>query len=222
MTHRRPTRRRSHARGIALAEALVALAIAAMTLLLLTSASWGLRHANDRRDAAQATDAADWLAARRVIHGWSAGLTAPRSDRAGSRVLGTASTARLVLSSVDAGLPTEAVAELRVIETDDRFVLIAARYAGDRDVRTASGDARGTELLSTVEPLRLAYLYPGGDGRARPTWRYETDAADLPLAIALEVGGERRIVAPVLPERSAACVAAVGDGGMEEPRCELR
>ncbi len=221
MIRRRLSARRG-ARGIALAEALVALAIASMTLLLLTTAGWGLRHADERRTAAEATDAADWLAARRILHGWAGGLTAARDESAGMRILGTASTARMILSSVAAGLPQEAVAELRIEEADGHFSLVALRYPSDRDVRTASGGARETRLIETDMPMRLTYLLPSREGGRAPIWRYESHPETMPLAIALEVGNARRIVAPVFPDRSAACVAAVGIGGLEEPRCALR
>lgn len=219
---RRPLRARRRARGIALAEALVALAIAAMTLLLLTSAGWGLKHVSDSRAAAEATDAADWLAARRVLQGWASGLTAARSERAGTRIIGTSTTARMVLSSVAAGLPVEAVAELRIVQEAERYVLVAARYPNDRDVRTATGGARETRLLTSDGPMRFSYLFRGGSGQGRSAWRYETHPQDLPRAIAIEVENTRQVVAPIFPDRSAACVAAVGVGGLEEQRCALR
>ena len=56
--------RRKRIRGFVMAEALVALAVAALTLALLTTASWGLRVASDARAAVELTSAVDWLAAR--------------------------------------------------------------------------------------------------------------------------------------------------------------
>lgn len=207
---------------MALIEALVALAIAAMTLLLLTSATWGLRHAEDRRVAAQATDATDWLAARRIVQRWGQGLTSARSERANLRLIGSATTVRLVLSAHTAEARSEAVGELRIVQDSGRYDLLAARHLSDRDARTATGETPLTPLLSSDAVLRFSYLY-ARNGRAGPqTWRYETDPEDLPLAIAVEEDGTRRIIAPVLSERSAACVAAVGAAGLEEPRCVLR
>ena len=66
-------RRRSRASGFVLAEALVALAIAAMTVALLTSATWGLQLTAERRAAAAETAAGDWVAARRAVVDWAVG-----------------------------------------------------------------------------------------------------------------------------------------------------
>ncbi|MEJ8561271.1 hypothetical protein QTO30_08575 [Yoonia sp. GPGPB17] len=68
------TRRRGTSTGFVLAEALVALTVAAMTIALLTSATWGLNAAAERRAAATQTSAVDWLAARRALGNWAAAV----------------------------------------------------------------------------------------------------------------------------------------------------
>lgn len=210
---RRPSRRRG-ARGFALAEALVALAVAAMTLSLLTAATWGLRQASERRAALEISGAADWLTARRALGAWAAGLNAETAQGAEGRILGTATQLRLV---VDDAPPH--TAELRVEDRGEgRFALIALRHMGQRDARLAVGDALQTVLVETDEPIRLQYLTRGEGGL---DWRYET-GVDLPNAVAVEVGDARRLTAAIHPTRGAACLAAFGLQGLEEPRCALR
>jgi hypothetical protein len=52
-------------------------------------------------------------------------------------------------------------------------------------------------------------------------WRSETGDSGLPAAIAVEVGDVRVLTARVFANRSAACLAAFGISGLEEPQCEL-
>lgn len=215
-------RRHPRARGFVMAEALVALAIAALTLALLTSASWGLRIASDARAAAAETGAADWLAARRALQGWASGLTALGAEAAEARFVGTDSTARMVVEPAVSGLALPYAAELRVeARGEGSFVLIAARHLDVRDARVSTDTPQETELVRSDRPIRLLYLLPR-EGVEGLVWRYETGSTGLPAAIAVEVGDRRVLTARVFANRSAACVAAFGVSGLEEEQCELR
>lgn len=217
------TRRRGQrSKGFVLAEALVALAIAALTLALLTSATWGLRIAADARAAAAQTGAADWLAARRALQGWASGLTALGAETAEARLVGTDSTARMVVEPAVSGLALPYVAELRV-ETrgEGSFVLIAARHLDQRDARVSTDTPQETELVRSDSPIRLLYLLPR-EGVEGMVWRYETTGSGLPAAIAVEVGDRRVLTARVFANRSAACVTALGVAGLEDIECQLR
>ncbi|KIT15862.1 hypothetical protein [Jannaschia aquimarina] len=213
---RRPVRRRGPARGFALAEALVALAVAAMTLALLTGATWGLRQAAERRDLAQQTGPADWLATRRAVSAWAAGLSTSGAQGAQGRLIGTATTARMV---VEGG--SRYVAELRVERRGaDAFALVAARYPGRRDVRVVPEAGQVSELVRSSRPIRLLYLHDR-PGNPDPVWVYET-GDDLPAAIAVEVGDTRRLTAAIHPTVSGECLAAGGLAALEDTTCGLR
>lgn len=212
--------------GFVMAEALVALAIAALTLALLTSATWGLRIASDTRAAAAQTGPADWLAARRALQGWASGLTALGSEAAEVSIVGTDSTARIVVEPAVSGLARPYVAELRVEarETalgETSFVLIAARHLDLRDARVSTDAPQETELVRSDRPIRLLYLLPR-EGVIDMVWRYETVSAGLPFAIAVEVGDQRVLTARVFANRSASCLASFGVIGLEEEQCKLR
>lgn len=213
-------------KGFIMAEALVALAIAALTLALLTSASWGLRLASEARAAVAETGAADWLAARRALQGWASGLTAAGGNEVEARLVGTDSTARMVVEPAVSGLARPYVAELRVEARGDAqgrggFVLIAARHLEARDARVSTDAPQETELVRADRPIRLLYLLPR-EGEVGMVWRYETGERGLPAAIAVEVGDRRVLTAPVFANRSASCLAGFGVSGLEEAQCELR
>ncbi len=217
-------RRRPISAGFVLAEALVALSIAAMTIALLTSATWGLSAAAERRAAAQQTMAVDWLAARRAITAWTAGVTAASNSAVEVSMIGTASTARMVVAQTGSGIVGTYVGELRVeARGTDGFALIAARHIDQADARIASTNPQETEVLQSTAPLRLLYLIPSGPG-GRGVWRYETGSGDdgLPLAIGIEAGTQRMITAAIHTTRSASCLARLGFAGVEDERCALR
>jgi hypothetical protein len=209
-----------------MAEALVALAIAALTLALLTSASWGLRIAADARATASETGAADWLAARRALQAWASGLTALGAEGSESRIVGTGSMARMVVEPAVSGLALPYVAELRVevresLAGETSYVLIAARHLDARDARISKDAPQETELVRSDRPIRLLYLLPR-EGIQEMVWRYETGNTALPAAIAVEVGDRRVLTARVFADRSVACLASFGVTGLEEPQCVLR
>lgn len=215
-------RRPRGTRGFVMAEALVALAIAALTLAMLTSATWGLRLATEARVAQAQTGPADWLAARRALQGWAAGLTALGADAAEARFSGTATTARMIVDPAVSGLTVPYAAELRVEKSGETtFVLIAARHLDVRDARVTSDTPQETELVRSDEPIRLLYLLPR-EGVEGMVWRYETGSTGLPAAIAVEVGEKRMLTARVFANRSAACLAGLGATGLEDDICELR
>lgn len=218
-------RRRGQTKGFAMAEALVALAVAAMTLALLTSATWGLSITVERRAAAQATGAAEWLAARRALMGWASGVTVAARESAESRFIGTASTARIYVEPSGSGLAVPFVGELRVeVRGDEEFALIAARHSNIQDARVVNDETRSTEVLQANRPIRLLYLLPQRSGGVQRGWRYETGsgADGLPLAIAIEVGNERMLTSRIFATMSASCLADRGRGGLESEECELR
>jgi hypothetical protein len=219
------SRRRGTSSGFVLTEALVALAIAAMTVALLTSATWGLRVASERRDAAEVTAAVDWLAARRALIDWSSGVTAPSKEGTERYFVGTATTARMFVEPSGSGQVVPFVGELRVESRgENRYALMAARHLGLQDARITVDGPQETEVLRTNAPIRLLYLFPRQTGGAGATWRYETGSGDegLPVAVAVEVGDERMLTARIFATRSASCLSRLGLGGLENEQCELR
>jgi len=218
-------RRPSSARGFALTEALVALAIAALTITVLTSSSWGLATVADRRAAAAQTGPVDWLAARRALMQWSSGVTATRRETAPTALTGTASTARFFVEPSGGGQSRSFVGELEIVARGEgRFSLQATRYLGQSDARLGADTGQTTEILRSNQPIRILYYFENGRGSRSGAWRYETGDGDdgLPKAIGIEVGDTRRLTAPLFVNRSAACVARLGRGGLEEEACELK
>lgn len=218
------SRRRKTSSGFVLTEALVALAIAAMTVALLTSATWGLRMASDKRQTAELTSAVDWLAARRALHDWSSGVTATGKQDAARYFFGTATSARMYIEPTSAGQLTPFVGELRVEALDEnRFALIAARHMALRDARVTDNTPQETQILQANAPIRLLYLLARQDGIGM-TWRYETGSGDegLPVAVAVEVGDERMVTTPIFATRSASCLSRLGTGGLDNEECALR
>ena len=175
-------RRRSITSGFVLAEALVALAIAAMTVALLTSATWGLRVASERQDAAEVTAAVDWLSARRALADWSSGVTATGKEGTERFLVGTATTARMFVEPSGSGQVVPFVGELRVeARGENRYVLMAARHIGLRDARITVEVPQETEVLRTNAPIRLLYLLPRQEGGVGMTWRPSDSKFDFSL-----------------------------------------
>ncbi|MCY4181098.1 MAG: hypothetical protein OXD48_12655 [Litoreibacter sp.] len=214
-------RRIRHTRGFAMIDALVALAVAALTLSLLTSASWGLKIASDRRAAIEQTNAADWLLARRTLQGWAGDVSNAGPRAAGANLVGTASTVRMQVRGQD-GFGSF-VGELRVEGSADiGYTLSAARHDGLQDARLSSDAPRRSTLLRAQEPSRFVYLFMQSDGTGT-VWRYETgDGGALPLSVAIEVGDTRRVTAPVHTTISQTCLSSLGQGGMEDRLCSVR
>lgn len=214
-------RRRLHSRGFAMIDALVALAVAALTLSLLTSASWGLKIASDRRAALEATAAADWLLARRTLQAWAGDVSNAGPRASGANMIGTAATLRMRVRAQD-GLGGF-VGEFRVEGSADAgYTLSAARHDGLNDARLSADAPRRSVLLRANEPIRFLYLFPQSDGTGT-VWRYETgDGAALPIAVAVELGDMRRITAPVFTTISQTCLSALGQGGLEDRQCTVR
>ncbi|MEM9474236.1 MAG: hypothetical protein AAGA71_03020 [Pseudomonadota bacterium] len=214
------TRRGRGSKGFAMAEALVALAVAALTLSLLTSASWGLKLAAERRDALEETAPADWLLARRTLLGWVANLNGAGLGAAHADMIGTASTMRMIVRD---GGARPFVGEFRVVREDaGDFALIAARHNGLLDARAASDAPQESHILRTREPIRFLYLLPQPTTNAM-VWRYETGNGEaLPAAIGIETGNTRVLTVPLVATRSRTCLAALGPGGLEADECALR
>ncbi|MEM9971703.1 MAG: hypothetical protein AAF762_11490 [Pseudomonadota bacterium] len=215
-------RRRRHAtRGFAMIDALVSLAVAALTLSLLTSASWGLKIASDRRAALEVTAPADWLLARRTLAAWVGDLSSDGPRSTGASLIGTATTMRMIVR--DRRAVEDYVGEFRVTGTADTgYTLIAARHDGLRDARIVADNPRVSTLLTSRQPIRFVYLFPqSSDGGT--VWRYETgDGAVLPMAVAVEVGDSRQLTAPVYATLSQTCLAALGPGALEDEQCDVR
>lgn len=214
-------RRGQRTRGFAMVDALVALAIAALTLVLLTSASWGLKLASERRAALEVTAASDWLLARRTLLGWAGDLSNDGPLARGAAMIGTATTVRMRVR--DRGANVSYVGEFRVEGTRDTgFTLTAARHDGLRDARIAADQPRRSVLLTSPEPIRFVYLFPEANGRGS-VWRYETgDGEALPRAIAIETGDRRQVTVPIFPTISQTCLAALGPGALEGNQCAVR
>ncbi len=216
------TRRRPHlARGFSLAEALVAVGVASLTILILTSAVWGLRFAMQPAPAAQAT-AADWLSARRALQSWAAGITSDGRFAAEGRIEGTADRARMVVDPYAAGLDRVFVGDLRILIEDGVYTLTAARHRDLRDARLSAEASSVSRILSSTQPIRLVYLMNSSNSR-NAVWRYEANPADgLPQAIGIEMDTDRIVTARLFNTYSGACIYAFGESGLGETRCALR
>ena len=153
---------RKHRRvaGIALAEALVSLTIAAMTLALLTSATWGLRQTAAPSDSLQ-NEATDWLTARRALQSWTAAATLTGLDAGEGRFSGT---------PVQSRDSAPMMVGLDVVEQDGQFALTASRYFNIRDIRLASQVTRQSTVVVTDTPLRFVYQVKAGNNGGNPGW----------------------------------------------------
>ncbi len=215
-------RRHSSQTGFALAEALVALSVAAVTLALLTSATWGLRQTTLRVEVLQ-EDATDWLTARRVLQAWAASATTAGYNRVEGRFAASPFAMRLI---VDDGTSREArpmMVSLEVMQEEGLYRLSAARQYGVRDVRLAAEITQQSTVIVSDAPLRLVYLVARSDDLPGQVWTYEPRPAQgLPVAVAVEQGDERMIVARVPVTRSAACISRLGESGLGDRDCRLR
>ena len=219
-------RRRRHTGGFVMAEALVALAIAAMTLVLLTSATWGLSMAMERRSTVEQNTPADWLAARRALMNWASGVTVIDRQDITSRFQGTANSARMYVEPSGAGRVVPFFGEVQVkTHADDDFSLVMIRHSNVSDSGGAGDQILQTEVLRTNVPIRLQYRLHIRGGDVAGNWQYQTESEDyngLPSAIAIEVGGDRMLTIPIFATISMPCLAELGRGGLESPQCEVR
>ncbi|MFQ6546522.1 type II secretion system protein J [Aestuariibius sp. 2305UL40-4] len=213
-------RRRRTARGFSLIEALVALSISAVTLSLMTGATWGLRQMTDRARPAEISTADDWIAARRVFRDW-ASAAGGTSLRSAGYFGGDARELRVLVPPRHDAPGFLGILTIRA-DGGGGWTLEARRARGASDIRFPAEEARSTRLLSGQGEARLSYLIPadfGGDAR----WRSEAQTGTgLPLAIALDVGGDRLLTARIPAERAPACIARLGRAGLEERECRLR
>lgn len=214
------TRRHVHGRGFALAEALVALSVAAMTMVLLTGATWGLSHATRTPPPKAQAPAFDTLIARRLVHAWIGAINVRDGQRLDAALWGQANEIRVHVSSEDLG---RFVGTLRIErDADGRSRLWAFRDEGMGDVRRVAGNGRRSLVLESTAPLRFSYML--ARTRSGDTWSYLwEDDMPLPLAIALEIGSERIVIAPLPASRSPDCVVKLGlTEGAEGSECRLR
>lgn len=219
---RRWARRRSPQSGFALAEALVSLTIAAMTLALLTSATWGLRHTTQQPGVLQ-QEATDWLTARRVLQSWAASASLAERFAVEGRFSGSPTQMRMILDDGTSRDSRPMMVSLRITEEEGLFRLTASRQFDVRDVRLSNENAQESTMIVSDEPLRLVYRVGATFPARQGTWSYEPRAEQgLPFAIAVEQGAERMIVAPMPATISAICVARLGLAGLEDPDCKLR
>lgn len=215
-------RRRKGSRGFILTEALVALTVAALTLALLTSATWGLRQTAAQPSSMQ-QEATDWLTARRVLQAWAASATIDGIAQTESRFEGSPTRMRLVLDDGTSRDNRPVMISLEITESDGLSRLTAARLFDVRDVRIGSDRLRASTVIVSDQSLRLVYYVASATGQIGRVWTYEPRPEQgLPAAVAVERGTDRMIVAQMPATRSATCVSRVGIRGLEEQDCELR
>lgn len=222
MIGRRRYHRRGAARGFVLAEALVALTVAALTLALMTSATWGLRQTAMRNSDVQ-EQATDWLTARRVLQAWAGSGTTDGYEGVVGRFAGTPDQMRLIIDDGTIGTDRPVMISLDIVQEGEFHRLEAARHFDIRDVRLEDETARASTVIVTRAPLSLIYYFaaPGAIGQGR--WTYEPQPEQgLPSAVAVEAGAERMIVAKMPATHSASCVARNGVVGLEDQDCALR
>ncbi len=213
-------RRRAGARGAGLIEATVALAIAAMTLLLLGAAGFGLRLAAERGPQAHAT-AADLLAARRAIRRWASEVsTEGAADAPAATFAGAPERAAMLLAPSAGSGQTDRLAHLEIRRGATGDTLLAHRLRGGRSLLADLAGAERSVLLETGRRLSFAYLY---GGRGEDAWVAGTEAfARMPQAMALAIDGERAILARLPQELDPLCLARLGATAFEGRRCALR
>ncbi len=215
-------RKRSRNRGLVLTEALVALTVAALTLALMTSATWGLRHTAMQFDDVQ-EDAADWLTARRVLQAWAGSGTTQGYDGVVGRFAGTPVQMRLIIDDGTIRSDRPVMISLDITRDGELNTLSASRHFDIRDVRQADENAQESTVIVTAAPLSLIYYFapPGPVGQG--TWTYEPlPEQGLPSAVAVEAGSERMIVAQMPATHSASCVSQAGIAGLENEDCVVR
>lgn len=222
MKRRWSKRRFRSTRGFIMAEALVALTVAALTLALLTSATFGLRQTAMQPSVFQ-QESTDWLTARRVLQAWAASATTDGVGVTMMRFLGTPVQMRLAIDDGTSRSNRPVMVSLNITQDDGRYRLSAARFFDVRDVRLGGEQARTSTVIVSDQPLRLVYLMPARGGSNAVAWTYEPNPEQgLPVAVAVEKGAERMIIARMPATRSAACVSRLGIIGLEEQDCELR
>lgn len=218
-------RRRYHrrgARGFVLTEALVALTVAALTLALMTSATWGLRQTAMQSSPTQEA-ATDWLTARRVLQAWAGSATTDGFEGVVGRFAGTPAQMRLIVDDGTIRTDRPVMISLDIREEDGLFRLEAARHFDVRDVRLAPDGARASTVIVTEAPLNLVYYFAALNPGVPGTWTYEPQPEQgLPTAVAVEAAAERMIVAKMPATHSASCVAQQGLPGLDNQDCELR
>lgn len=214
--------RRATQSGFALAEALVSLTIAAMTLALLTSATWGLRQTTLQPSTLQ-QEATDWLTARRVLQSWAASASLAGREMAEGRFSGSPTQMRLILDDGTSRDSRPMMVSLTITEDDGLFRLEASRHFDVRDVRLANDDGQASTMIVSETPLSLVYRAGATSVARQGVWTYEPRPEQgLPFAVAVEQGAERMIVAQMPTTLSAVCVARLGEAGLGDPDCELR
>ncbi|GFE66494.1 hypothetical protein [Litoreibacter roseus] len=218
---RRSTSRRRKSRGFALAEALVSLSVAAVTLALLTSATWGLRQAAPSSTDLQ-NEAADWLIARRVLQAWASAATVRGLTDIEGQFSGSPTQMRLLLDDASSGGSERFMASLDVVVTDGQYALVARKHTGIRDTRVDAERPQTSVVLVSNQALRLVYLVRRESGLGEG-WSYDPSLDQgLPIAVAIEEGSERKVIARLPVTRSAGCLSRFGRGGLEERECRVR
>ncbi|WP_159086875.1 PulJ/GspJ family protein [Loktanella sp. Alg231-35] len=222
MIRRRRYRHRSQ-RGFVLAEALVALTVAALTLALMTSATWGLRQTAMQPNPLQ-QEATDWLTARRVLQAWAGSATTDGYEAVVGRFVGTPTQMRLVVDDGTIRTDRPVMISLDIIRDEDGlYRLDAARHFDIRDVRLVDETARPSTVIITDVPLRFVYFFAKANSFNGGEWTYEPQPEQgLPSAVALERGADRMIVAKMPATHSASCVSRTGIVGLDNDDCELR
>jgi hypothetical protein len=215
-------KRRPPARGFVLAEALVSLTVAALTLALLTSATWGLRQTAMQPSSLQ-QEATDWLTARRVLQAWAASATTDGISGLESRFTGSPTQMRVVLDDGTSRDNRPIMISLDISQEDGLHRLTATRHIDVRDVRLGTETAPSSTIIVSDQPLSLVYYVAARGDRVGRVWTYEPRLDQgLPAAIGVERGSERMIVAQMPVTRSAQCVSRFGANGMGEQDCALR
>lgn len=203
--------------GFSLVEALVASSVAALTLLMLSGASFGLKAALSDPDNARDTDAIAVLTLRRVLGEWLDQTGAhPSSDR--FAVLGTPERLRLAIGDRYTGSNAELV--VRAIPIG--FAVDVGWEQGDPDLNKVIDPA----LLSTAitSDVRLSWSFlMAAPHTSQLTWHdYFDPSQGLPVAIRLSAGSKSILTIRVPSEIDAICLSAGGARVLDERECQTR
>ncbi|MEL6217342.1 MAG: type II secretion system protein [Pseudomonadota bacterium] len=220
MLRPRTCRRRGNARGFSLIEVTVALAVMAMTIMLLSGAAFSLRLVSERSVRADA--ALELLTVRRLLRAWTS-ATMLRGPSGEASFVGDGSDVRMLLARDDlTGTPRQ-LARLSVERRDGISVLLASRAQGGKSVWQSIGSDTPltSEIYRTKEPMRFSYLASVEVGQTL-AWVAAKPAGAPPRGLALTIGEERRIVAFFEQEIDAGCLALVGLGTLQRRQCEVQ
>ncbi|MEO0931576.1 MAG: hypothetical protein AAFY14_13165, partial [Pseudomonadota bacterium] len=157
------------------------------------------------------------------LQSWAAAATLINREEIEGRFSGTPVQMRMILDDGRGRDSRPMMVSLDIAEDNGLHRLTASRYVDIRDIRLAPESARESTVIETDVPLRLMYQVRAGNIGGQLTWTYEPRPDQgLPLAVAVEQGAEKMIVARMPVSLSGFCVSRRGEAGLGDVDCEVR